>query len=524
MESAFDAYGAKIAMRTFRSSSGNFNGTSWPLSDDTDPQNPVPSTWTSGDSTSWAYDSGSGLLTSKTDALGKAVTYTYNTSGTLATRTWARGVVSTYTYDPNTSEQVGITYSDGTPRLTYTFDRLGHASSVVQSVPGSFNLSSSLSYNVPGKLVQEAFDSTYFVGLQVNYVLDTTHAGTLGRTVGYELGTSANPTLDQNISFGFDTFGRFNSEGLGGGPTFTYNYAPNANLLSSITDTADNWSQSRTWEAHRDLLTSIQTSVGSATEGGFSYVYDQLGRRSSKVQTGAIFARYPAVGLTDIYSYDPKSEVTGDQEYQSTNPNSPTGPVIGRGFAYSYDLIGNRQTSSVDSTWQTSYTSNALNQYSSRTVPGYYPVSGFSPYGSTITVNGSAVASSQIQTQYFLQNVTANNGSSPLWLTGTSSSNYGGSTSTSAFVPQTPENYAYDLDGNILSDGRWNYSWNAENRLISIETFGHQANQSTAVWNGEIYPHAHRFLLRLSRKTNRQEGFHLERLGVVDFERNPLCI
>lgn len=38
------------------------------------------------------------------------------------------------------------------------------------------------------------------------------------------------------------------------------------------------------------------------------------------------------------------------------------------------------------------------------------------------------------------------------------------------FVAQSPEQFSYDDDGNLLSDGRFNYSWDAENRLISAET------------------------------------------------------
>ncbi len=30
------------------------------------------------------------------------------------------------------------------------------------------------------------------------------------------------------------------------------------------------------------------------------------------------------------------------------------------------------------------------------------------------------------------------------------------------------ENFGYDLDGNLTSDGRWTYTWDAENRLISM--------------------------------------------------------
>jgi len=38
------------------------------------------------------------------------------------------------------------------------------------------------------------------------------------------------------------------------------------------------------------------------------------------------------------------------------------------------------------------------------------------------------------------------------------------------FVGKTPEVFSYDLDGNMTSDGRWNYTWDAENRLIKVES------------------------------------------------------
>jgi RHS repeat-associated protein len=41
-----------------------------------------------------------------------------------------------------------------------------------------------------------------------------------------------------------------------------------------------------------------------------------------------------------------------------------------------------------------------------------------------------------------------------------------------AFLPATPEAFAYDLDGNLTGDGRWLYTWDAENRLIAMETVG----------------------------------------------------
>ena len=38
------------------------------------------------------------------------------------------------------------------------------------------------------------------------------------------------------------------------------------------------------------------------------------------------------------------------------------------------------------------------------------------------------------------------------------------------FLPADPEIFIYDDDGNLLKDGRWTYEWDAENRLVAMET------------------------------------------------------
>jgi RHS repeat-associated protein len=36
------------------------------------------------------------------------------------------------------------------------------------------------------------------------------------------------------------------------------------------------------------------------------------------------------------------------------------------------------------------------------------------------------------------------------------------------YLAQTPEQFSYDADGNLTNDGRWSYTWDAENRLASM--------------------------------------------------------
>jgi YD repeat-containing protein len=40
------------------------------------------------------------------------------------------------------------------------------------------------------------------------------------------------------------------------------------------------------------------------------------------------------------------------------------------------------------------------------------------------------------------------------------------------FVAQSAESLVYDGDGNLVRDGRWMYSWDAENRLVRVMSYG----------------------------------------------------
>ena len=43
------------------------------------------------------------------------------------------------------------------------------------------------------------------------------------------------------------------------------------------------------------------------------------------------------------------------------------------------------------------------------------------------------------------------------------------STAGEVFVPATPETFGCDADGNLVSDGRWTYIWDGENRLVEMK-------------------------------------------------------
>ena len=75
--------------------------------------------------------------------------------------------------------------------------------------------------------------------------------------------------------------------------------------------------------------------------------------------------------------------------------------------------------------------------------------------------------------EYFWKELSINNGNAAVWqgvtnvawLTGTTNTDTG-----SIFHPKTPEAFSHDADGNLTNDGHFNYTWDAENRLLKAES------------------------------------------------------
>lgn len=105
-------YGHLEKQHTYRGGNG-WEGSTWPATTGT------------ADTTTWDVDAYTGLLKTKLDADSKGASYSYNDLGQVSQRTWARGVTTTYGYDANTAELASTTYSDSTPSLSFTYDRLG---------------------------------------------------------------------------------------------------------------------------------------------------------------------------------------------------------------------------------------------------------------------------------------------------------------------------------------------------------------------------------------------------------------
>ena len=78
------------------------------------------------------------------------------------------------------------------------------------------------------------------------------------------------------------------------------------------------------------------------------------------------------------------------------------------------------------------------------------------------------------------------------------------------FVAQTPEAFTYD-GGNILSDGRWQYTWNGENRLIKAEELVSPTNRQPCTVE-YAYDHQGRMVWKqISRRGAEAQSWEIEK-------------
>ncbi len=323
--------------------------------------------------TDFTYDLG-GRRTSVTDALGRTTSYAHDPYGRLEAGTDPLGGITSYGYDAM-SRLVSLTDPQG-KTTSFAYDSLGRLAAV--SSPGG--LTESLAYDTAGRLLGKTDRN----GVLTTYEYDA--AGQLMKKV-FSDGTSG-------VAYTYDAAGRLTSAQNGtdslswthdlAGQLLSETSAKNASTVAYTYDGAGNRLSLRingslylTYaydEAAR--LTSI--SRGSKV---FSFAYDDASRRTSMAYPNGVVTtyRYDVLsrltrlkaglevqrrGITDLrYTYDAVGSRLGktgpraaeQYEYDLLDRLKQVTALMGRGEriteAYTYDALGNRLSSLVDSAW-----------------------------------------------------------------------------------------------------------------------------------------------------------------------------
>jgi len=410
-----------------------------------DPQGRITSMTTATGTTTWHYDPQRGWLDTKKDAAEQPVGYTYTSAARPETRTWARGVITTYGYD-NGGRLHTITYSDGTPSLTYGYDPRGQVNSVIDAAG-----THTIVHAVTGALQSDSIAAGLLSGVVVSNGFDS-----LLRKSGFQ--ALRNSTSMVSYDWGYDGLSRLQTV-TSGTDSASYVYHSNSSLVHTLTFDRSSTTRLTTSKEFDDFdrVASISSQPSAGDPVGVSFSYNDAGKRET--------ATFPDETYWS-YGYNTRGEVTSGAKKLATDDTE----LSGYQFGYNFDGIGNR-LSTTRGERSSTYTPDELNQYSSRTVPGYVNVLGKAANSADVTVN-SQEATRQGD-GFFHEELPISNSSSAAYLATTvyASNNLDEATfSGHLFVPATPEGFSYDLDGNLLEDGRWNYTWDAENRLISMVT------------------------------------------------------
>jgi RHS repeat-associated protein len=418
--------------------------------------------------TTWNYDANRGWLNNKRYDNNQGPDYTYTSGGRLRTRTWARigtsstRISTTYTYgfnDASANDEHGdlltVTYANdpqSTPSVTYTYDRRGRTATVLRN-----SITKTFTYNDASQMLSEINS-----GGTLNSWWTTNTYDSFMRRTAFQANTSG--VVKASVTYGYDNASRLQNVSDGTNNA-AYSYLANSPLVRQITFASNAVTRMTTTKSYDFLnrITSI-SSVGTSSTSSppsFAYSYNDANQR---IRVGQ------ADGSFWLYQYDSLGQVISGKKYW---PDWT--PVAGQQFEYAFDDIGNRSSTKAggDQTGMNlrsaTYSVNDLNQYTNRTVPGAVDIIGVANAAATVTVNNQ---STYRRIEYYRDELAINNASAPQWQSVTNRAVQSGTTNTTTgnvFLPKTPETFIYDSDGNLLSDGRWTNSWDAENRLISMQ-------------------------------------------------------
>jgi RHS repeat-associated protein len=409
--------------------------------------------------TTWQYETNRGWLRLKgyaNPSTGAATTngpvYGYTDAGRLQSRLWQRGVTTTYAY--NTAGDLWkVNYSDNTPGLTNSYDRRGRLSGVIHT-----NRTVSWTYNDADRPLTETIGGGTLGGWSVtngyNVMLQRTIQSLLQST-----------TERQKALFGYDNAGRMSAvtNGLSTGLRAAYGYLPNSSLIGTLALTNHNTGRGMVTTRDYDRLNRLRT-ISSKAFGStnapvlpvaFEYQYNAANQRTRVNREDSAYW---------IYTYDELGQVVSGRKYWADGTE-----VAGQQFDYTFDTIGNRKNTGGRASAVSTYSVNRLNQYSQRSVPNQVDVLGIANPTADVTVRaeGGTTFTAAQKGEYYHHALAVGNNVYPQVEV---KSLYGATQALTnrVFNPPSNETFVHDADGNLTSDGRWTYTWDAENRLIAM--------------------------------------------------------
>lgn len=400
----------------------NQNATSW----DRDLQGRVTKeTRADGSFKTFVYETTNSRLKSATDAKNQTITSDYFSDNALKQ--------VTYTNAQNATPNVSFTYDPVYPRVATMIDGTGTTSYSYNAVTAPASLGAARLSSINGPLTNDTITYTY---------------DELSRVVSRAInGTTASQT--------FDVLSRLASKTNPLG-SFTLGYVGVTSRLASLSypnGQATNYAYFDNAGQHR-LQEIKNLTPAAAVLSKFNYTYDATGSITSWSQQRDT---NPAKVLS--FGYDPVGQLR-------TGVRTPPDPGLPNRFGYAYDNVGNRTAEQLDDA-VVAGTYNNVNWLMAQQPGGALRFVGTVNEPATVTVGGKPALVGTDNT--FQGTAAVPSGTSTVGVIATDAS---GNVRTNTYqVSQSgaAKTLTYDANGDLTSDGTRTFSWDAANRLLTVD-------------------------------------------------------
>lgn len=465
----------------------------------------------------------SGQISSRTLAHGtpkaSTTTFTYDALGNLRTRglpgnagdsetTATSPVTVTMTWHPKTSRLTGISYNDAvTTDLSFTHSRSGTQATVTEKPKGGAQVTRTLHHHLSGngsaalRMIAEDLPA-YYQTIPALAVNDTAHtatriihghtgSATMGRISSTALGTPggspgalAATRMGTSYSYGD---GLLTEISVGAAQPVTYAYEPGGNLIRSRTSSP---ALLETTERHslRNVVSSNQTTGAGEIRVSHQYALDGNGQRQSVTRSGTQYAGYGG-SLHEVFYRGDALRLGRATTHAGGSANAPVLP--GRDISYVTDGADNLlsiQRPDAPAGAGAGFGVNALDQFPSRQNPSWVEIAGTLARPKNVAVRDPLADGPLVpkrMTDYFhawkeipgsaLRSRDVELLSSHPGAGAPDPANPGKNLDRLTIDPlrlharPASEPVLHDARGNLVSDALWTYTWDANNRLVSIE-------------------------------------------------------
>jgi RHS repeat-associated protein len=406
------------------------------------------------ETTTFTYNSDGSVKT--TDALGKSLVAAPNQVGSAAAITDALGTVIHFKYDPE-YKLLGVVGALGDSAAA-SYDQYGNIASVTSPIGNLTNLAYT-GDQAPSSVTDPSGNMTSFGYDSAFDLTSTTYPNT--QKVNYTYDTQGRPLSrtnlrGQTVTFTYGAHNLLASKTFSNGSTVQYSYDSHFNLQSSTTaagvtryayDAADRLTTLTNPDGTSLTFTynanGQRTSMRDSTNFVTNYTYDAAGRLASlNSGTGAsiVLYAYDANGrlATKTFGNGTSTSLAYDANGQpiSIIHYSPSHAILSE-YDYTYDTEGHPVTMKAP-TGTLTYGYDLDGQLTSVTTPAGVTQYNYDPSG-----NRSSVASGASTSAYLVNNLNE-------------------------YTSVNGNNYLYDADGNLTSGNGWIYTYNDENKLLTM--------------------------------------------------------